>query len=61
MTVHEPVHVADGVTLENSEIGPNVTLGAGTTVRGSTLRDSIVGENSSIVDSRLNDSLSAAT
>lgn len=57
VTVHEPVHVADGVTLENSEIGPNVTIGAGTTVRGSTLRDSIVGANSSIVNAQLNDSL----
>lgn len=57
VTVHEPVHVADGVTLEHSEIGPNVTIGTGTTVRGSTLRDTIVGENTSIVDSRLNDSL----
>jgi glucose-1-phosphate thymidylyltransferase len=57
VTVHEPVHVAEGVTLENSEIGPNVTLGPGTTVRGSTLRDSIVGSNASIVDSQLNDSL----
>ncbi|HEU0300092.1 MAG TPA: sugar phosphate nucleotidyltransferase [Longimicrobium sp.] len=57
VTIHEPVHVADGVTLEGSEIGPNVTLGAGTTVRGSTLRDTIVGDRSTIVDSRLNDSL----
>jgi glucose-1-phosphate thymidylyltransferase len=57
VTVHEPVHVGEGVTLEHSEIGPNVTLGAGTTVRGSTLRDVIVGENTSIVDSQLNDSL----
>jgi glucose-1-phosphate thymidylyltransferase len=57
VTVHEPVHVADGVTLENSEIGPNVTLGAGTTVRGSTLRHTIVGANASIVDAKLNDSL----
>ncbi|HEX6913176.1 MAG TPA: sugar phosphate nucleotidyltransferase [Longimicrobium sp.] len=57
VTVHEPVHVADGVALEHSEIGPNVTIGTGTTVRGSTLRDTIVGENTSIVDSRLNDSL----
>jgi glucose-1-phosphate thymidylyltransferase len=57
VTVHEPVHVADGVTLENCQIGPNVTIGAGTTVRGSTLRDCIVGGNASIVDAQLNDSL----
>lgn len=57
VTVHEPVHVAAGVTLEHSEIGPNVTLGTGTVVRGSSLRDTIVGDNASIVDCRLHDSL----
>jgi glucose-1-phosphate thymidylyltransferase len=57
VTIVEPVHVADGVTLENSEIGPNVTLSAGATVRGSTLRDTIVGEKSTIENSQLHDSL----
>lgn len=57
VTIVEPVHVADGVTLENSEIGPNVTLSAGATVRGSKLRHTIVGEKSSIENSELNDSL----
>jgi glucose-1-phosphate thymidylyltransferase len=57
VTIHEPVHVADGVTLENSEIGPNVTLSAGATVRGSTIRDSIVGEKSTIQNAHLHDSL----
>jgi glucose-1-phosphate thymidylyltransferase len=57
VTIVEPVHVADGVTLENSEIGPNVTLSAGAIVRGSKLRHTIVGEKSSIENSELNDSL----
>ena len=57
VTVHEPVHVADGVTLEDAEIGPNVTLGPGTTVRRSKLRDTIVGEKSTVEDSDLRDSL----
>jgi glucose-1-phosphate thymidylyltransferase len=57
VTIHEPVHVADGVTLENSEIGPNVTLSAGATVRGSKLRDAIVGEKSTVENSELHDSL----
>src|SRR5262249_17874691 len=48
VTIREPVHVADGVTLEDCEIGPNVTLGAGTTVRRSKLRDCIVGEKAEI-------------
>jgi glucose-1-phosphate thymidylyltransferase len=57
VTVHEPVHVGEGVTLENSEIGPNVTLSAGAVVRGSKLRHTIVGEKSTIENSELNDSL----
>jgi glucose-1-phosphate thymidylyltransferase len=57
VTIHEPVHVADGVTLENAEIGPNVTLSAGATVRGSKLRDSIVGEKAVIEGCDLHDSL----
>lgn len=57
VTIHEPVHVAEGVTLEASEIGPNVTLGKGTVVRGSTLRDTIVGEKSTIENADLHDSL----
>ncbi|HEX6750248.1 MAG TPA: sugar phosphate nucleotidyltransferase [Longimicrobium sp.] len=57
VTVREPVHVADGVTLEDAEIGPNVTLGAGTTVRRSKLRDCIVGQGAEIDGCDLHDSL----
>jgi glucose-1-phosphate thymidylyltransferase len=57
VTIHAPVHVGDGVTLENSEIGPNVTLSAGAVVRGSKVRDAIVGEKSTIENSELHDSL----
>jgi glucose-1-phosphate thymidylyltransferase len=57
VTVHEPVHVADGVTLEGCEIGPNVTLGAGTVVRGGRLRDTIVGEGATLEGCDLHDSL----
>ena len=55
--IHDPVHVADGVTLEGSEIGPNVTIGAGSTIRGSVLRDTIVGERAELDGCRLHDSL----
>lgn len=57
VTVHEPVHVADGVELDDCEIGPNVTLSAGTKVRRSKLRDCIVGEASEIDGCDLHDSL----
>jgi glucose-1-phosphate thymidylyltransferase len=49
VTLHDPVYIEDGVTIERSEIGPNVSLEAGTRVTGSRLRNTIVGR-----DSRLN-------
>jgi glucose-1-phosphate thymidylyltransferase len=57
VTVHEPVHVADGVELEDAEIGPNVTISAGSVVRGSRLSHTIVGEKSTIEGSELTESL----
>jgi glucose-1-phosphate thymidylyltransferase len=57
VTVHEPVHVADGVELEDAEIGPNVTISAGSVVRGSRLSHTIVGEKTTIEGSELSESL----
>jgi glucose-1-phosphate thymidylyltransferase len=53
----EPVYVEDGVTLRNSTIGPNVSIGTGTTVDGSSLRDTIVGEQARIMHTTLHGSL----
>jgi glucose-1-phosphate thymidylyltransferase len=55
--VHEPVRIAEGVTLENVELGPNVTIEEGTVVRRSRLRDTIVGGDSRIEDSDLSRSV----
>src|SRR5690606_32468933 len=49
----EPVYIEDGVELHDALIGPNVSIGAGTVVRSSTLRDTIVGSGSRITNSRL--------
>jgi glucose-1-phosphate thymidylyltransferase len=57
VTIHEPVHVEEGVELEDAEIGPNVTLGAGSQVRRSKLRATIVGAKSRIEGCDLHDSL----
>lgn len=57
VVIHDPVHVAEGVELEDAEIGPNVTLGRGTRVRGSRLRDTVVGSESSIEGCDLQESL----
>ncbi len=55
--IREPVHIADGVILEDSIIGPNVTISGGSQVRGSSLSDTIVGRNASIEGCQLRESL----
>ncbi len=55
--VTEPVRVEDGVILRNAAIGPNVTIGAGSTVVDSDLRDTILGERSTVEASSLHDSI----
>ena len=55
--VVDPVCVADGVTLEASNIGPNVSIAAGSVIRGSRLSNCIVGEGVTLVDCDLTDSL----
>lgn len=60
VVIHDPVHVAEGVELEACEVGPNVTISAGSVVRGSTLRDTIVGDAARVEDSELHDSLIGA-
>ena len=44
VTIAEPVRIEDGVTLENSTIGPNVTIEAGSTIAGSKISNSILGK-----------------
>lgn len=57
VTVHEPVRVEEGVTLADAEIGPNVTLEAGATVRGSKLVDTIVGRDATVEGATLRASM----
>jgi glucose-1-phosphate thymidylyltransferase len=57
VTIHDPVLIEDGVTIERSTIGPNVTLETGTRVSGSTLTNVIVGANSTITDATLDRSV----
>jgi glucose-1-phosphate thymidylyltransferase len=55
--IFEPVYIEDGVTLTNSIVGPNVSIGAGSVVDQSELRDTIVGAKSTIRGSHLANSL----
>ncbi len=56
-TIVDPVYIEDGVTITDSLIGPNVSISAGTTIVGSTIRDSVIGANARIVNSKLKMSL----
>ncbi|HEX6313310.1 MAG TPA: sugar phosphate nucleotidyltransferase [Gemmatimonadaceae bacterium] len=53
----DPVYIEDGAKVANSRIGPNVSLGAGTVVQQSSLRDTIIGNNCRIERSNLQNSL----
>ena len=56
-TIVDPVYVEEGVTIRGSRIGPNVSIGKGSTIEGSELRDTIVGVKSTISKARLVNSL----
>ncbi|MGD8699408.1 MAG: sugar phosphate nucleotidyltransferase [Gemmatimonadales bacterium] len=56
-TIIDPVRIEAGVELSGSVIGPNVTIGRGSRIRASTLRDCIVGSEAVIEECVLEDSL----
>ena len=44
----EPVHVAEGASVRNSILGPNVSVACGSRIEGSIIRDTIVNVNSEV-------------
>ena len=56
-TINEPVYIEDGVELRDSTIGPNVSIGAGSVIESSEVRDTIVGSGARITGSRISNSL----
>jgi glucose-1-phosphate thymidylyltransferase len=46
VTIHEPVYIEEGASVERSTIGPNVSIETGTKVSDSTLRNTLVGRDS---------------
>jgi len=45
VNIKDPVYIEDGVRLADCTIGPNVSLGAGSSVTGSRVANSILGSN----------------
>ena len=52
-TIIEPVYIAEGVSIQNSTIGPNTSIGAGATITGSAIRNSIILDRATVTDSEL--------
>ena len=48
-TIHEPCYIAPTAQIENSVLGPNVSVGAGTVIKSSKIKDSIIQKNSEII------------
>src|SRR5437660_967727 len=57
LKIVDPVYVEDGVTLKDSTIGPNVSIGAGSTITGSTIRNSILGKGVRLSGATVTDSV----
>jgi len=57
VTIVDPVLIEDDVVIEQSTIGPNVTIEAGTMVRESTITDAIIGKRCRIEQCRLDQAL----
>ena len=57
VTITDPVYIEDDVTLSKSTIGPNVSIGAGSRIDGSTLSHTIVGKKAQVRGSTLRNSL----
>src|SRR5215218_5653023 len=56
-TIIDPVYIEDDVVLKGSRVGPNVSIGRGSIIEKSELRNTLVGSNTKIVDSSLRNSL----
>ncbi len=52
-----PVSIAPGCNIENAIIGPNVAIGANTTINQSIVRDSIIGSYTNLFEVVLDNSL----
>jgi glucose-1-phosphate thymidylyltransferase len=58
VSIVEPVYIEDGVTITgHSTVGPNVSIGSGTSIHDSLVRDSVIGSDGTIVRSAITKSL----
>ena len=53
----QPCFIADGVNIQDSVVGPYVSIGRNTTIEGSVVENSVIGEETTIIDSILSNSM----
>jgi glucose-1-phosphate thymidylyltransferase len=53
----EPCAIADGVKIENSIVGPNVSIGAHTSISHSVISNTIIQNNSRVLNARIHNSM----
>ena len=56
-TIIEPCFIGENVVLKNSEIGPHVSIGEGTMVENSTIKNSIIQTKSKIMNATLDNAM----
>jgi glucose-1-phosphate thymidylyltransferase len=56
-TLIQPVYIEDGASASNATIGPNVSIGKGTKIVGSTIRNAVIGDACEITNCSLHDSM----
>src|SRR5215208_2121389 len=56
-TIIDPVYIEDDVVLNGARVGPNVSIGRGSIIERSELKDTVIGSNTKIVGSVLENSL----
>lgn len=56
-TIIEPCYIAKNVTLLNSTVGPNVSIGEGTRIENSTVKNSLIQTNSQIKNATLDEAM----
>jgi len=57
VTIREPVYIEDGVTVQHSTIGPNVTIETGSAITGSTIADSVLGRDVRVTGATVRESV----
>ncbi|MCX7877943.1 MAG: sugar phosphate nucleotidyltransferase [Ignavibacteria bacterium] len=57
LTVEMPVYISEGCFIENSHIGPNVSISKGVKIINSRVTDSVIMEDAEIVNAELEESI----